>query len=80
MVDADLSLRGNFQAPTLGGMVTVKNAVWTRRIDTPGNIFDLVAQSTAGGGAAAAAPRRGAAAVRRADCRAVDAAGQHEPR
>ena len=45
-VDADLSVRGNFRAPTLGGTVTVKNAVWTRRIDTPGNIFDLVAPST----------------------------------
>ena len=45
-VDADLSVRGNFRAPTLGGTVTVKSAVWTRRIDTPGNIFDLVAQST----------------------------------
>ena len=55
-VDADLSVRGNFRAPTLGGLVTVKNAVWTRRIDTPGNIFDLVAQSTGGGAAAAAAP------------------------
>ena len=57
-VDADLSVRGNFRAPTLGGLVTVKNAVWTRRIDTPGNIFDLVAQSTAGpsGAAVAAAP------------------------
>ena len=57
-VDADLSVRGNFRAPTLGGTVTVKSAVWTRRIDTPGNIFDLVAQSTGGGGgvAPAAAP------------------------
>ncbi len=55
VVDADLSVRGNFRAPTLGGMVTVKSAVWTRQIDTYGNIFDLVAQSTAGGGGAAAA-------------------------
>jgi hypothetical protein len=55
-VDADLSVRGNFRAPTLGGTVTVKSAVWTKRIDTPGNIFDLVAQSTASGGAAPATP------------------------
>jgi hypothetical protein len=57
-VDADLSVRGNFRAPTLGGTVTVKSAVWTRRLDTPGNIFDLVAQSTGGNaaGAPAAAP------------------------
>ena len=45
-VDADLSVRGNFRAPTIGGIVTVKSALWTRRIDTPGNIFDLVAQSS----------------------------------
>ena len=57
-VDADLSVRGNFRALTLGGMVTVKSAVWTRQIDTYGNIFDLVAQSAvaSGGGAAAAVP------------------------
>jgi hypothetical protein len=57
-VDADLSVHGNFRAPTLGGTVTVKSAVWTRRIDTPGNIFDMVAQSTAAGaaGVVAAAP------------------------
>ena len=58
-VDADLSIRGNFRAPTIGGMVTVKNAVWTRRIDTPGNIFDLVAQSSSSSsptGTGAAAP------------------------
>src|SRR6185503_3340851 len=57
-VDADLSVHGNFRAPTLGGTVTVKSAVWTRRIDTPGNIFDLVAQSSAAGaaGVVAAAP------------------------
>src|SRR4029077_16333634 len=58
VVDADLSVRGNFRAPTLGGMVTVKNAVWTRQIDTYGNVFDLVAQSTvaANGAAGAVAP------------------------
>ena len=31
MVDADLSLRGNVKAPTLGGTVTVKSALWNRR-------------------------------------------------
>jgi hypothetical protein len=57
-VDADLSIRGNFRAPTLGGTVMVKSAVWTRRIDTPDSIFDLVAQSTAAsaGSSVAAAP------------------------
>jgi hypothetical protein len=41
VVDADLSVRGNVRAPTLGGAVTVKSAVYTRRIDTPGSLFDL---------------------------------------
>jgi autotransporter translocation and assembly factor TamB len=51
VVDADLSLRGTFKAPTLGGTVTVKSALWNRRIDTPGSIFDLASRrgGTAGG-------------------------------
>jgi hypothetical protein len=40
-VDADLSLRGNVQAPTLGGVVRVKQATWTRRIDPSGGILDF---------------------------------------
>ena len=44
VVDADLSLRGTFKAPTLGGTVTVKSALWNRRIDTPGSIFDLASR------------------------------------
>lgn len=44
LVDANLSLTGNYQSPTLGGTVTVKNAVWSRRIDTPGSIFDLASR------------------------------------
>ena len=34
LVDADLSLRGPFTAPVVGGTVTVKSAVWARRFDT----------------------------------------------
>src|SRR5439155_25507865 len=41
VVDADLAVRGNFKIPMLSGTVNVKNAVWTRRIDAPGSIFDL---------------------------------------
>jgi translocation and assembly module TamB len=48
VVDANLSLTGNYQTPTLGGTVTVKNAVWSRRIDTPGSIFDLAARRSGG--------------------------------
>ena len=53
VVDADLSLRGNFKAPTLGGTVTVKSALWNRRVDTPGSIFDLASRRSGGGGGAA---------------------------
>ena len=51
VVDADLAITGNYATPTLGGVVTVKNAVWNRRIDAPGSIFDLAsrrASSSAG--------------------------------
>ncbi len=50
VVDADLSLRGNVKAPTLGGTVTVKNALWNRRVDTPGSIFDLASRRSAASG------------------------------
>ncbi len=48
-VDADLAIRGNVKAPTVGGAVTVKNAVWSRRIDPSGGLLDF-------GGPPAAAP------------------------
>ena len=51
VVDADLALRGNFASPTLGGVVTVKSAIWSRRIDTPGSIFDLAARRSSAAGA-----------------------------
>src|SRR5205823_2547153 len=41
IVDTDLAVTGNVRAPTLGGTGTVRSAVWTRRIDAPGSIFDL---------------------------------------
>jgi len=49
VVDADLSLRGNYRAPTLGGIVTVRSAVWSRRVDTPGSIFDLASRRSGPG-------------------------------
>ena len=55
VVDADLALRGRYTSPTLAGTVTVKNAVWNRRIDTPGSIFDLASRRPA----AAAVPAAG---------------------
>ena len=50
LVDADLSLTGTVEAPTLGGRVLVRSAVYTRRFDAGGGMFDLagdVASSTA---------------------------------
>ncbi|MBI3400284.1 MAG: translocation/assembly module TamB domain-containing protein [Acidobacteria bacterium] len=60
VVDADLSVRGSVKSPTLGGTVNVKSAVWNRRIDTPGNIFDFASRSDAagGGGGGARGPAR----------------------
>jgi hypothetical protein len=46
-VDADLIVRGNFKAPTLGGLVTVKSATWNRRIDPSVGLFDFGGGSTA---------------------------------
>jgi hypothetical protein len=55
VVDADLVVRGNFKAPILGGTVTVRNAAWTRRIES--NLFELTRRAQAGGaGAGAPAP------------------------
>jgi translocation and assembly module TamB len=51
IVDADLAVTGSVKSPLLGGTVTVKSAVWTRRIDTPGSIFDLAGRRTAASGA-----------------------------
>ena len=52
-VDVDLALRGNVKAPVIGGVVTVESAVWTRRLDAPGSIFDLASRTAASGDTAA---------------------------
>jgi hypothetical protein len=49
VIDADLALRGNYQAPTLAGTVTVKSAVYSRRIDEA-DLLELVARRAAEGG------------------------------
>jgi len=59
VVDADLALRGNYKSPMLGGTVTVRSAIWSRRIDTPGSVFDLASRRSAppaGGGGGDPAP------------------------
>ncbi|HKT81882.1 MAG TPA: hypothetical protein VJP86_16755, partial [Vicinamibacterales bacterium] len=40
-VDADLTIRGNVKAPMVGGVVTVKSALWNRRIDPTAELFDF---------------------------------------
>ncbi len=40
-IDADLTVRGSVVGPTLGGTVTVRNAVWSRRVDPTGGLFDF---------------------------------------
>lgn len=50
VVDADLWLRGNATSPILGGVVTVRDAVWTRRFEVDPNLFEL------GGGSSITAP------------------------
>lgn len=47
-VDADLTLSGTIKAPALGGLVTVQNAVWARRLDAPGSILDLTRLRSSG--------------------------------
>jgi translocation and assembly module TamB len=49
-VDADLFLTGRVSAPVLSGLVSVRNAIWTTRFDTGGNLFDF------GGGSGGGAP------------------------
>src|SRR5205823_2381717 len=56
IVDADLEVIGNVNAPTLRGTVTVKNAVWSKPIDTPLNLIDLTRRGTAASGGQAAPP------------------------
>jgi len=41
VVDADLLIRGNVKAPTIGGAVTVRSAMWNRRVDPTGGLFDF---------------------------------------
>ena len=57
LVDADLTVQGAVDAPTLSGTVTVRNAVYTRQFAEGGGLFDLTASTVPGGGAAPLVPR-----------------------
>jgi autotransporter translocation and assembly factor TamB len=46
-IDADLTIRGNVKAPAVGGVVTVRNALWNRRIDPTGRLFEFGRSSAA---------------------------------
>ncbi len=46
VVDADLSLRGPFENPVLGGTVTVRSSVWQRRVQTSVNFLEFAGSAT----------------------------------
>jgi hypothetical protein len=45
LVDADLTVQGVVEAPTVAGTVTVRNAVYTRQFEEQGGLFELNAAS-----------------------------------
>jgi hypothetical protein len=55
-IDADLTVRGNVKAPTLGGTVTVRNATWSKRIEATAGLFDFAGRGSTSGGGTADAP------------------------
>ncbi len=55
-VDADLTIRGNVKAPMLGGLITVKDAIWSRRIDPTGGVFNLGRDRRVAGAGGTASP------------------------
>ena len=55
VIDADLTLRGNAQAPTIGGAVMVKEAVYNKQIDAPETILDFAVRRRFEGGTAGGA-------------------------
>ncbi len=52
-IDADLALQGPLGAPVLSGTVTVRDALWSRRIEAMPDVFNL--RSGSGGGPAVGA-------------------------
>jgi hypothetical protein len=46
IVDADLSLRGPFEGPVLGGTVTVRSSVWAKRVETSINFLEFAGRAT----------------------------------
>ncbi len=56
LVDADLTVQGAIEAPTLAGTVTVRNAIYTRPFDDAGGLFELT--DTIAGGTGPLTPSR----------------------
>jgi hypothetical protein len=54
VVDANLTLTGTVDSAALGGTVTVRNALYTRRFETGGGLIDLAGSPTPIEGASAA--------------------------
>ena len=57
-VDADLTLRGTLDAPTLGGQVRVHDAIWMELFQGDGGIIDLLGDQAAAGAAETTLPLR----------------------
>jgi hypothetical protein len=55
IIDADLSLRGPFEGPVLGGTVNVRSSVWSRRVEASGNFLEFVGRAAPVGASAAPA-------------------------
>jgi translocation-and-assembly-module (TAM) inner membrane subunit TamB-like protein len=51
VVNADLALTGPIQSPTLGGRIDVRSAIWNKRVDAPGSLFDLASRRGTASGA-----------------------------
>jgi hypothetical protein len=54
IIDADLSLRGPFEAPVVAGTVNVRSSVWSRRVEASGNFLEFVGRATPVGAGAPA--------------------------
>jgi hypothetical protein len=50
VIDADLTVRGNVKAPTLGGSITVRSATYTRRVDAPQTLLDFALRRSSDAG------------------------------
>ena len=57
-VDADLILRGSVDAPTLGGLVTVQDAIWMELFQADGGFMDIMGGEAAAGPAETTFPLR----------------------